>query len=380
MTAYDVIVVGTGGVGSAALMHLAERGARVLGLDRFEGGHDRGSSHGQTRIIRQAYFEHPDYVPLLRRAYELWAKLEHEHEERLFHQAGLLQVGPSDGTVVPGVMDSAQQHDIPVERFSPEEASRRFPGFHVPDRYEAVFEPAAGYLLVEQCVLAHLSQARRWGAEIRADVAVHSLAASPDEVAVLTDGGTILAPRVIVTAGAWSAELLGKLPVRFRVLRKHLHWFANDDARYRRDSGCPAYLYETPEGFFYGFPQFDEWGVKTAMHSGGEEIDDPLAVDRSVDPVELTQVRAFLAAHLPGVSTTTTHHETCFYTMSPDENFIVDFHPQHPNVVLAAGLSGHGFKFTSVLGEALADLALEGHTDLPIGFLGLNRLRSAAQP
>jgi monomeric sarcosine oxidase len=378
VAAYDVIVVGTGGVGSAALMHLAERGARVLGLDRFEGGHDRGSSHGQTRIIRQAYFEHPDYVPLLRRAYELWAKLEHEQEEQLFHQAGLLQVGPSDGTVIPGVLESARRHGIAVERFTACEAAKRFPGFHVPDRYEAVFEPTAGYLLVEQCVLAHLSQARRWGAEIRSDVTVHSLATSSDEVAVLTDGGTLVAPRVVVTAGAWSHELLGKMPIRLRVLRKHLHWLANDDARYRRDGGCPTFLYELPEGTFYGFPQFDEWGVKAAMHSGGEEVDDPLTVDRGVDAAEFEQVRSFVAAHLPGVSNRATHHATCLYTMSPDENFLVDKHPQNSHVVLAAGLSGHGFKFTSVLGEALADMALEGRTDLPIGFLGLNRFDDGA--
>lgn len=374
MNIYDAIVLGTGGVGSAALLHLAQRGARVLGLDRFPGGHDRGSSHGQTRIIRQAYFEHPDYVPLLRRAYELWAELESRCGEQLYRETGLVQIGPPDGVVLPGVLQSARQHNLEVVRLAPDDARRRFPGLQVPAGCEAVFERRAGYLLVERCVLAHLNEAARAGAELRTGEAVLDWRADDDAVTVRTDRSTYHAARLILAAGAWSRELLTELDIPLRVVRKHLHWYDNTDPRYRADAGCPTFLYELPDGCFYGFPQIDARGVKVAEHSGGETVVDPLNVDRTVAVDDQQRVARFVASHLPGVSARPTDHAVCMYTMSPDEHFLVDRHPAHPHVVLAAGLSGHGFKFTGVLGQVLAELALDGRTAQPIEFLSLGRL------
>ncbi|MEZ6069321.1 MAG: N-methyl-L-tryptophan oxidase [Pirellulales bacterium] len=371
---YDAIVIGTGGVGSAAVMQLAVRGARVLGLDRFAGGHDRGSSHGQTRVIRRAYFEHSDYVPLVQRAFELWDELERASEQRLFQQTGLLQVGPADGLVLPGVLRSARQHQLDVESFTADEVGRRFPGFVAAPDCAAVLETGAGFLYVERCVLAHLAEARRHGAELRSDVTVRSWRTSGDGVVVETDQGAFAAGRLVIAAGAWAAELLADLGVPLRVLRKPLHWFANDDPRYGLAQGCPVFLYECPGGVFYGFPDLDDGrGLKAADHHGGAVVDDPLAVSREVDTAEHDNVARFLAQHLPGVSHRAIGHAVCMYTMSPDEHFIVDRHPGCPQVAFAAGLSGHGFKFTSVLGEALADLALEGATTLPIGFLSVGR-------
>ncbi len=373
MQTYDVIVLGTGGVGSAALYHLANRGVRVLGLDRFPPGHDRGSSHGQTRIIRQAYFEHPDYVPLLRRAYELWADLEQRRGERLFYDVGLLEIGPPDGVVIKGVLESARLHNLEVDRLTPDDVASRFPGFQVPQGCEAVFERRAGYLLVEQCVLAHLDEAQKLGAELHTGETVLGWSADTHGVTATTATQTYSAARLVVTSGAWASQLLTDLGVRLLVLAKHLHWYDNDDVRYRQVRGCPTFFYELPEGYFYGFPHFDDWGVKIAEHSGGAVVNDPLHADRSVDAQDRSRVERFLATHLPGVSHRPTHHVVCFYTMSPDEHFIVDRHTQHNQVAFAAGLSGHGFKFTTVLGEVLADLVLTGQTPLPIDFLRCDR-------
>ncbi|MBI2481434.1 MAG: N-methyl-L-tryptophan oxidase [Planctomycetia bacterium] len=373
MNEYDVIVVGTGGVGSAAAFHLAQRGAKVLGLDRFPGGHANGSSHGETRIIRKAYFEHPDYVPLLNRAYELWAELEQRVGERLYHEVGLIEIGPPDGVVVPGVLTSARQHQLRVDELTEREVAERFPAFVIPDGSVAVFEQQAGFLLVERCVLAHLGEATRCGAELRTGETILDWQAKGGGVTVHTDKHTYSARKLVITAGAWAKDLLADLGIRLRVLRKHLHWYACDDVRYRADHGCPAFFYDTPAGFLYGFPQIDDQGVKVADHSGGTEIRDPLADDKATEPEDVTRVEQFLRAYLPGVSANSQRHAVCYYTMSPDEHFIVDRHPDFENVVFAAGLSGHGFKFTSVLGEVLADLAMSGTTRQPIQFLGAQR-------
>jgi monomeric sarcosine oxidase len=374
MERYDTIVLGIGGVGSAALYHLAKRGIRAIGIDRFSPPHDRGSSHGQTRVIRQAYFEHSDYVPLLKEAYRLWHGLESVTGRPLFHEIGLIEVGPPNGTVVPGVLRAAQEHSIKVELLTAEKIGRRWPGLHVDGGLVGVFEPAAGYLRVEECVKAHLEAARAAGAEVVSDTEVSSWTANDDGVRVRTaHGDEIVGNRLIVAAGAWAGKLLSDLNVRLRVLRKSLFWFATEDAHYDVASGMPVFLFELSAGVFYGFPKLDARGVKFAEHTGGRMVDDPLAVDRKIDALEQRRLIEVLSQHLPGVSSRVIDHSVCLYTMSPDEHFIIDRHPAHANVVFAAGLSGHGFKFTPVLGRALADLALEGGTDLPIEFLSLKR-------
>ena len=373
MAAYDAIVLGTGGVGSAALFHLARRGARVLGLDRFGPGHDRGSSHGQTRLIRQAYYEHPDYVPLVQRAFELWHELEQLEGTTLYRQVGLLQIGAESGEVIRGVRASARRHDLPIEELSAAECQHRFAGFRVPDSCRAVFEARAGILLVEQCVRAHAQQAVRQGAEIRSGETIEHWRLEGDRVVVQTDRGRYTAARLIVTVGAWAGQLLGELGVPFEVRRKPLYWFAANSDVYQADRGCPGFLYDLPQGCFYGMPQIDPLGVKVAQHTGGAVVADPLTVDRSVDVADQEVVSRFVEGFLPALSTHPSEHTVCMYTMTPDAHFVVDRHPEYPQVVFAAGLSGHGFKFTSVLGEALAQLTLDGAARPPIGFLSLAR-------
>jgi sarcosine oxidase len=369
----DIIVIGTGGVGSAALCRLARRGVRVLGIDRFPGGHDRGSSHGHSRIIRLAYFEHPDYVPLLRRTYELWAELERLQGESLLLRTGLLEVGAPTGPTIRGVLAAARQHRLVVEELSPAECRRRFPGFVVPEASAAVFEAEAGVLRVERCVLAHLEQARRSGATTVFGESVLGWSASAGGVEVTTDKNVYRAAGLVIAAGPWAGQLLGSLDIPLTVRRKHLHWYPGPAESYDAERGCPAFLYEAPVGDFYGIPAFGGYGLKAGEHSGGAVVADPLVEDRGIDLEDRCRVETFLEAHLPRLGRPASDHRTCYYTMSPDCHFVIDRHPEHANVAFAAGLSGHGFKFTGALGEALADLVTKGRTDLPIGFLGAQR-------
>jgi sarcosine oxidase len=378
MQHYDAIVLGTGGVGSAALFHLARRGVRALGLDRFPPAHDRGSSHGRTRMIRQAYFEHPSYVPLVLRAYELWHELAECCGNDLFRQTGLAEVGPPDGIVVPGVLASAREHDLDVDELTGREVEAHWPGFRVPDGHVAVFERQAGYLRVEDCIRAHLDEAIESGAVLQTGEEVISWDAERDRVRVVTARDSYSAERLVIATGAWAADVLADLALPLVVLRKPQYWYHAVGPAYRIESGCPAWLFETAEGIFYGFPQIDDLGVKVAEHSGGATVPDPLVLDRGVDLADRSRVEAFIARHLPQVGRPMTHHAVCMYTMTPDANFVIDRHPRWPQVVFAAGLSGHGFKFTNVLGAALADLTLDGVTSLPIDFL--QRARPALAP
>jgi sarcosine oxidase len=373
MARYDAIVLGTGGVGSAALFHLARRGARVLGIDRFEPGHDRGSSHGQTRLIRQAYFEHPDYVPLVLRAFELWRELEELAGETLYNQVGLVQIGPAQGEVISGVRLSAHMHALPIEELTAVDCEARFPGFRVHESFRAIFEIRAGYLLVENCVRAHAAQAIRLGAELHTGETIRDWRPEGRGVVVETDRGSYEADRLVITAGAWASQLLGRLNIPLEVRRKPLFWWRTRGETYRAERGCPGFLYDLPQGCFYGVPQIDEAGVKASEHTGGTVVTDPLEVDRQLDPTEQARVAAFVGEHLCDATTDCTGHTVCMYTMTRDAHLVVDRHPEHPQVALAAGLSGHGFKFTCVLGEVLSQLALDGRTPLPIEFLSSTR-------
>lgn len=373
MLHYDAIVLGVGGVGSSALDHLARRGLRVVGLDRFETAHARGSSHGQTRLIRQAYFEHPDYVPLLKRAYTLWEELEARSGQTLYRESGVLQVGPRSGRVIDGVLTSARQHQLAVDELTPREVTERFPGFVCPDSLTAVLERRAGFLYVEDAIKAATALALQAGAELRTGESVKSWSASPGRVEVETDREVYTASHLVITAGSWASDFLGDLGVRFEVLRKSLYWFETDSPCYHVDHGAPGFIIETPAGNFYGFPQIDAAGLKVAEHTGGYPVAEPLSYDRTEHAEETQRVQEFLAGYLPQVSHRKSRFDVCLYTLSPDRNFVIDRHPEYPQVSFAAGLSGHGFKFASVLGEVLADLSLGLPTSAPVDFLSSRR-------
>ncbi|MCP4170339.1 MAG: N-methyl-L-tryptophan oxidase [Fuerstiella sp.] len=370
---YDVIVLGTGGVGSAAMLACAKRGAKVLGLDRFPAGHDRGSSHGESRVIRRSYFEHADYVPLLNLAYGLWDELEQRCGEQFLHRTGVVYFGPQDGVILRGVLKSAENHQLVVERLNAHESMGRFPGYVVPPKAGVLFEADAGYLDVEKCICAQIQEATTMGAEHRHGETVMRWSADENSVVVETDGNRYRAARLVITAGCWAAGLLQELNVPLRIVRKHLHWHASDKDTYRESHGGPCFFYEANGGHFYGFPDAGRFGVKVAEHSGGTEITDPLSDLREEEADDTQRIEQFLKQYLPGVSMNRTRHEVCFYTMTPDEHFVVDHHPEHKTVCFAAGLSGHGFKFTSSLGQILTELALDERSSVDVDFLRLNR-------
>jgi sarcosine oxidase len=356
------IVVGLGAMGSATALHLAQRGHRVLGLDRFTPPHSHGSSHGQTRIIRKSYWEDPRYVPLLLRAYELWRRLETDTGQSLLHITGGLMIGRTDGDLVPRCRASAEEFDLQHEVLPAAEIRRLYPAFRVDDDCVALWERDAGYLHPEACVEQQLQQAALAGAELHFDEPVMEWNALPGGgVSVRTARETYNADQLVICAGPWAPQILRELNLPLRVTRQVVYWFepAGSIELFRRER-MPIYVREMEKGqpMLYGFPLTgpETEGVKVGLH-GSEDVCTPETVDRTIDPSEELTIRERLVDALPLLAGRLLHAETCLYTMTPDENFVIDTHPEFPQVTLAAGFSGHGFKFASVLGEVLADLA-----------------------
>jgi monomeric sarcosine oxidase len=375
---YDVVVMGLGGVGSAACYALAKRGVKVLGIDQYHPPHPFGSSHGDTRIIRKSYFEHPSYVPLLKSAYSLWEEIESRSQSQLYFPTGLLEIGPGEGVVLSGIGKSATEYQLPIERWTMQEAQQRFPGIEGDPRWQAIFEKDAGYLLVEKCVATYLDQAEKLGASLRYGEKVIRWRSDSQGVQVQTSSATIHSKKLVLSAGPWAQQALAIYQLPLKVLRKHMYWYRSGTSDYLQSYGFPCFFYDTPTGYYYGFPEHGEFGLKVARHSGGTPAE---VVDgtHTQDPEDQQLVEGFLQRYMPGVigpsplGATPARWCGCYYTMTPDENFIVDRLPDLPHVVLIAGLSGHGFKFTSVLGEIASHLALDEDVGLDIGFLGIRR-------
>ena len=369
---HDVIIVGTGGIGSAALYELARRGVRALGIDRFPPGHDRGSSHGETRIIRRSYFEHVDYVPLLNLAYRKWEEFCSSTGEDFFQRCGMVYVGPEDDEIIDGVLASARAHQLDVQHIVAEEAAKKFPGFAIPSDAAVLWEPDAGYLRLEPAIRAMIEQATRLGAETQHGVEVIGWQATPGGVVVETNTGHFEAKKLVITAGCWARSLLADLKIPLHVLRKHLHWFRSNDSRYHQSQGCPCFFIAESDNYVYGFPDYGS-GLKVAVHSGGTVIEDPLVDDRTPEADDDELVRSFVSRYMPGIAADRLAHAVCFYTMTPDGHFVIDRHPEYEQVVFAAGLSGHGYKFAPAIGTVLTELALDGKCEVDVEFLSLRR-------
>jgi sarcosine oxidase len=378
---YDVIVVGLGAMGSAAAFHLARRRRRVLGLDAFSPGHTFGSSHGESRIIRQAYFEHPNYVPLLRRAYTLWEALQADAGVPLLHLAGGLFVGPADSPLVAGSLTSARQHAVPHELLDAAEIRRRVPVMRPRDDEVGLFEPGAGFLRPERCIEAHLRLARQAGADLRHDEPVRSWQALPDAVEVVTAAGRYRAARAVFTTGAWLGDLLAgpaaasglRLPLRPE--RNVVTWLEPMTEREGfTPPRFPVFIWDDgPAGTYYGVPHVERPGVKVGRHGSGEWCK-PETVRREVTPADVAPVRRFVARAMPDLDGVAAASSVCLYTNTPDMHFVIDRHPEWPQVAYAGGFSGHGFKFASVVGEILADLATTGRATPAADFLRASRL------
>jgi sarcosine oxidase len=369
----DTIVIGLGADGSAAAARLAQRGARVLGLEAFARGHTNGSSGGLTRVIRLAYYEHPDYVPLLKRAWELWRELEGSTGTELLRQTGGVYVGPRGGELVGGSLRSAREHSLDHELLDPAALRARLPMFRFDPDWWGLAEATAGYLAPERAIAAHLQLAERHGADLRFNERVLSWAKDGDGARVTTERGSYRAAKVVIAAGAWNARLLPALAPLLQVKRVPLYWFEPVAERSALER-LPVYIVDSGQGHgCYGFPYLAEQGLKIAVHGAGTPAD-PDTVDREAHPADEAPIREFIRARLPAADGPVRMTKICMYTVTPDEHFIVD---QEGPVTYASACSGHGFKFASVMGEILADLALEGRTRHPIGFLSAARFATA---
>lgn len=361
---FDVIVVGLGAMGSATLHRIAGRGLRVLGIDQFAPPHALGSSHGKSRIIREAYFEDPRYVPLVQRAYECWRALEEESGTAIFRQTGGLMLGAPTSEVVSGARQSAELHGLPHEVLSAEEVRRRVPAIR-PQRDDiGIVEPRAGMLDPEVAIRAALDMAVRHGATVRTDEPLLSWRAVGDGVEITTTGGTYRADRLILSVGAWAGKVFKELELPFTVQRNVLYWFTplRNPEQFTAEQ-LPIFIHELSNGLaWYGFPDTGD-GVKFALHHHGDAVD-PDSIRRTVDDREVAFMRDIVQTYMPDANGPLRDTSVCMYTNLPDDHFIIDRHPLHASVIVASPCSGHGFKFSSAIGEVMADMVM----DRPVAF------------
>ena len=370
MESCEVLVAGLGVMGSAAAHHAARLGARVIGIDQFSIPHDRGSSHGETRNIRQAIYESPGYVPLLRRAFALWRELEAESGRPLLRLTGRMMMGRPDGAAMSGALATARQYQLPIEVLSATEVRHRYPVFEPSDEMIGLFENEAGMLLVEPCLTSHLELARRRGAAIHFEETLLGWTPSGRGVEVRTSRTTYLTDRLVLALGAWLPNFLPTLPLTIE--RQVLLWF---EPRARREDFFPEvfpiYLWELGDITIYGVPFWGD-GLKMARHHGGQSCTAD-TVRRDIDTADIAMVRGPLERHMPLGMGRFLRGQTCVYTNTPDRHFIIDRHPAHEAVIVASPCSGHGFKYATAVGEAAAQLALDIPPTVDLGMFRAGR-------
>ena len=369
---YDAIVIGVGGVGSAATYHLADRGLDVLGIERFDVPHARGSSHGSTRIIRRVQHEGSAYVPLVERAYELWRDLESTTGRDLLRVTGSVHAGPPETGVVEDAREACGAHGIPHETLSGPEVNQRFPGYDLPEEFGAVYQEDGGFLACEQCTVAHVEAAHEAGATVSARERVLDWSETTDGVRVRTDKGRYAADELVVTAGPWTRELLPELADDAVPVRAVMAWFQPERPELFAPERFPVFVVRDPEGGGYGFPQHDVPGFKVGV-SDPTPVVDPDAMDREPTRAEEELHRRFAERYFPAGAGPTVGLSTCIWSMSDDEHFVLGRPDGHDAVTVGAGFSGHGFKFASVTGELLADVAAEGETGHDVEAFDVNR-------
>ncbi|MGM9945118.1 MAG: N-methyl-L-tryptophan oxidase [Lysinibacillus sp.] len=366
---FDCIIIGAGSMGMAAAYFLAKAGKKVCAIDAYNPPHTNGSHHGETRIIRYAYGEGLEYVPLALRAATLWQHLEQQVNKPLLLQTGVVNIGDKANPFVQTVIESAEKYDLPLEVLNAEEIMKRWPGIQVKDNMIAAFEPTSGVLRVEDCVEAYKELAMNEGATLRMNEPVQHITFG-NTVTVATSVGTYEADHCIVCAGAWTNKLLQQFNLPLSPIRKTFAWFEAEETLYGEEN-FPAFTVELGDACYYGFPSIDGAGYKIGRHDGGETIN-PDEELRDFDESDTADLQQFIDTYMPQVGPLKAG-KVCKYTMTPDEHFIIDFLPQHANVVVASGFSGHGFKFASAVGEMLAQMVTDGKPQLSNELFKLNR-------
>jgi sarcosine oxidase len=374
----DLAVIGLGGMGSAALWRAASRGVRAVGIDRFEPPHDRGSTHGESRIIRTSYFEDPAYLPLLLEAFPLWRELERDSAEQLLTMTGAAMIGRRDSEVIAGALRTAEVHGLAHQVLTADQAARRFPQHRLHDDDVVFHERDGGVLRPEACVSSALHAATRRGARVITGTRVQRVEPHGDGVRVHTDGELIEARSAVVCAGPWASELLPELPVPLWVERQVNIWFPVRDPDLYSPHRCPVFIREMPGGrFIYGSPSLDGATIKLAVHHQGSRTD-PNTVDRTISADDVGPLRDHVSRWMEGVEPRPVRGITCLYTNTPDSNFVIDTLPNAPQVTVISACSGHGFKFASVIGDVAVDLATQGGSARPIAAFSLRRFEHAA--
>jgi sarcosine oxidase len=375
---YDTIVIGVGAMGSATCYQLARRNKRVLGIERFDIPHDLGSSHGYTRIIRLAYYEHPSYVPLLRRAYELWSEIERMAGEQLFYRTGSLDCGPADSHVFKGSLQSCVEHDLPHEILTGAQVNERYPAYRLPREHQAVFQPDGGFLRPERGTVAYVEAAHALGAEIHGREALLDWEPWEDGVRVYTDRDEYTAGALVFTAGGWNQNVLPLLRGLAVPERQVLGWFQPARPELFQPERFPVFNCLVPEGRYYGFPVFAVPGFKFGRYHHFEESGEAETLSREVFREDEAMLRDFAERYFPDGAGPTMILKACLFTNTADDHFLIDLHPDHPQVSFAAGFSGHGYKFASVVGEIMADLVERRATRHDISLFRLARFAGPA--
>jgi len=378
---FDVIVVGLGTMGSATCYHLAKRGVKVLGLDRSDIPNSQGSHHGGSRVIRLSYYEHPNYVILLRRAYTLWEQLNDASGLKVIHLVGGLYLGHPQADVMIGIKRASEEMSIPHEEMTREDVRLRYPMFTVPESMVGVYEKQAGFVVPELAVAAHAGLAMNHHAVLHGHEPVSTWSSNARGITVTTPHGTYSAGHLVLAAGAWSHRVIGQLGINLVVTRQAMGWVwprRRDLFAYGRfpiwnidatDPGKPF------AGLYYGFPMtLEHPGLKVAFHRTADPCD-PDTVSREPTEVDTETFLPCLRRFLPDGMGPLLAARICLYTNTPDGHFIVDRHPEYNNVSIACGFSGHGFKFAPVIGELLADMAVNGVPNVTADFLRLSRFR-----
>jgi len=381
MSSFDVAVVGLGAMGSASIYAAARRGLRVVGVDRYEPGHPRSSSFGESRLIRLAYFEDPSYVPLVQESFQLWRDLEVATGEKILRMTGLIEAGFPGSPLVMNSWRSSIEHHLRSERLSAPEANARYPAFDLPADWDVIFQPDAGALLPEKAIRLFVAAAKVHGAQVRTNTRVICVEPMADRVLVVLEGGErIEAGSAVVAAGAWIGDLLPEVAANLRLTRQPLLWFQPPEPALVDPDRMPAFLFQTHADVIYGLPDICGTGIKVASHLSGGDLRSAEQPRAEVSPAEAAYLHGELLRYVPAAAGTLVRSSVCIYTRSPDEHFVVGLHPKAPQIVIASPCSGHGFKFASVMGEGLTDLAMDRRTDRPIGRFNVERLAKPTPP
>ena len=373
---YDCIVIGLGGMGSASLFELSSKGQNVLGIEQFDIGHDKGSSHGLSRIIRLAYWEGIEYVPLVLRAHDRWIELEKTYNEKLLNITGALDIGLESSETISGSLKACREFDIPHEIFTSTELSKKFPAYLLPEEYSSVFQKDGGFLVPESCINLYVNESINNGADVKQNCKVLGWESDGNIVTVSTSDGNFKTKKLVITAGAWTGILQDEMSRFLTPERQVVSWFKPESPEYYNSDQFPVFNMEVPEGRYYGFPIHHYEGIKIGRYGHLNENINPDSISREITDLDIATLRVPMEKYFQPTNPEPLFSQVCMFTNTPDEHFVLDYLPGNDSVFIASGFSGHGFKFASVIGELISDLMVDGGTEFDLGLFSLDRFNS----